>query len=120
MELLKNIYFIQEHTPRNLLDFLSEGQIVVGEFCCPTIHGCRKSSGLLSVYIPVNIGAPTTDSKSSSRLATSYQDLRNRDKYSLVLHHSLKFDRIDSVSSFIIYFEFLELKEIEFDWLELL
>lgn len=47
MELFKKyILYPGTHTPRNLLDFLSEGQIVVGEFCCLTIHGCRKSSGL--------------------------------------------------------------------------
>ena len=43
---LKNILYPGTQKPINLLDFLSEDQIVVGEFCCLTLHGCRKPLGL--------------------------------------------------------------------------
>lgn len=47
MELFKKcMLYPGTQKPRNLLDLLSEGQRVVGEFCCLTLQGCRKSSGL--------------------------------------------------------------------------
>lgn len=82
---LKNIYFIKEHTPRKPVRLLvrrpdSSWQLL------PNYSWLQEVFWALSVYIPVN-GAPTMIPSLVQDTGILW-DLRNRDKYSLVLHHS--------------------------------